>query len=189
MAVPKRKGTRVANNVMEHPLLHHFDAGPSSHFGTQNNVAGIKFSDWALNFPITQWTICRKTILINAHTLWGYRACDTFLYPLFWSFPVNCIRTCREFSSISSKDKFKSKWLSYLRTTTITPTTKNLCFSRATFGGRQFWAQWASLSPALPQKVFILAICSWASSSMAYCIACMWLSWLGRAAGSRKPLW
>ena len=31
----------VATNVMEHPLLHHFDASPSFHFGSQNNVAGM----------------------------------------------------------------------------------------------------------------------------------------------------
>ena len=40
----KKKGNKdrlVATNVMEHPLLHHFDAGPSFHFGSQNNVAGM----------------------------------------------------------------------------------------------------------------------------------------------------
>ena len=42
MAVWKSKGTRVGvrlvTNVIEHPLLHHFYAGPSFHF---NNAAGM----------------------------------------------------------------------------------------------------------------------------------------------------
>ena len=42
MTVPKSKDTRlVSTNIMEHPVLHHFDAGPLFHFGSQNNVAGM----------------------------------------------------------------------------------------------------------------------------------------------------
>ena len=39
MAVPKCKETRLVTNVMEHPLLHPFDASPSLNFGSQQQCS------------------------------------------------------------------------------------------------------------------------------------------------------
>ena len=59
MAVPKSKGTRVqcrleATIAMENRLLHHFDAaiyGPSFHFRSQSNVAGMLHCTSSLQLP------------------------------------------------------------------------------------------------------------------------------------------
>ena len=41
----KKSGNKGRLEAMGHPLIHHFDAGPSFHFGSQNNVAGMLHYD------------------------------------------------------------------------------------------------------------------------------------------------
>ena len=53
------KGRLVATNAMEHPLLHHFDAGPSFHFGTHYMPEGI-----------LRWYECMGgCVCVHTHTL------------------------------------------------------------------------------------------------------------------------
>ena len=77
MALPKRE--LVATNVMEHPLLHHFNAVPSFHSSSQNSVAGMLH--YISHQPTLLSDIAIPTFLNNVfmHScLWRFIIQDSF---------------------------------------------------------------------------------------------------------------
>ena len=73
------KDRLVATNVMEHPLLHHFDANPSFNFGSQNNVAAL-----VTNQPTLVLLFFRTVIPTSLNNF-----CNCFLYWFALIFPEN----------------------------------------------------------------------------------------------------